>query len=311
VALAFTATLPSAGIQMGTGAGAEARWAKGGATFNGGTAYLLGVGGGARRNFTTVTEANMQMSKCWHAAAGALTALALALVGCGERSGLEPAPVLPTALLRTYTFSGRVVNDAGDPVRAQVKYLFEPTSISIELSQVVAYTDPAGRYTITFTARCCGLEGYRVDTTGAFAMAQVTSEGYEYDARYFFADAAVDPASFRLHPVQTIMAGDSAAVKLRATDPVCSFNIPTVLGGCRIVRIVIPANGALTVSVANVGGGGRPFFAIDCGDGCLIPSGNGELSVAVFAGDIIAINLVSPLSGSDEGVVLRSTFTRH
>src|SRR5262249_38328317 len=103
------------------------------------TAYLMGVWG-ARRSFTSVTEANMRMSKCSCAAVGTVTALALTLAGCSEQSGLEPR-AHPTAPLRTYTFTGRVVNDAGDPVPAQVKYLFEPTPTSIALAQAVAYTD--------------------------------------------------------------------------------------------------------------------------------------------------------------------------
>src|SRR6516164_7595944 len=143
----------------------------------------------------------MRKARPWTRCAMAGFGLALALAGCNERSGVEPAPALPTTLLRTYSFTGRVVNDAGDPVPAQVTYAFEPTSISIDLSQAVTYTDSAGRYTIKFTARLGGLDE-KGDTTGAFAIAQVSSAGYEEDARYVLPSSVTDPANFLLHPVQ-------------------------------------------------------------------------------------------------------------
>lgn len=217
--------------------------------------------------------------------------LLLFAAGCADRSLLVPQ-ALPTVLLRTFHLSGRVVSDAGVPLsHAVVTFFFQPTSISIEASQRSVFTDSSGQYSTAFTAR---LGGFASDTTGAFTFAQISADGYEDDARYVLPSAKLDSANFSLYAVETIVAGDSIAVTLRASDPVC----PSVQAQCRTVRIASPDSGQLVMSLTDIGAASQIFasFAIDQGgdDDCCVYGTGGQLSFPVAPAETITIRLITP-----------------
>lgn len=242
----------------------------------------------------------------------ALAALCLVGACATDQSPVVPSP--PTALLRAYRFSGRALSDAGAPLaHARVTFSFQPTAVSITLSQASVFTDSAGQYSIAFTARLGGLDA-NGDTTSAFAFARVTANGYEDDARYFLPSASPSPTDFLLYATQTVTAGDSVVVTLRSSDPVCLIDdsIPgpyNVHGQCRTVRVATPEAGLLMMSLTDVGSASQIFavFALDTGDDEWVDNSvGGALSYPVVAGGTYAIKLKLPPNTSEQVAVLRS-----
>jgi len=244
----------------------------------------------------------------------AMSVFCLIAAACAaDRSPLAPA--LPTTVLRTFRFSGHVVNDAGAPLSgALVTFSFQPTPPSVAASQSSVVTDSAGRYSIALTAQWSGLGG---DTTRAFILGQISASGYEDNARYFLSSAGPDSASFLLYPIQTIAAGDSVVVTLRASDPMClSVGTP-----CRTVHIATPDSGLLMMSLTDFEAQELTFvvdtlgFKPTSGDvdenNCCIWSVGGQNAAWVVAGGTYTIRLLTPPNATAQPVLLRSCVVRY
>jgi hypothetical protein len=207
------------------------------------------------------------------------------------------------------------VNDAGAPLSgALVTFLFQPTPPSVVASQASVVTDTAGRYSVALTAQW---GGFGVDTTRAFVLAQVSASGYEDNARYLLPSAGPDSANFLLYPIQTIAAGDSVVVTLRASDPVC-LSVGTL---CRTVHIAATDSGLLMMSLTDVDAQELTFvvdtlgFKPTSGDAdenlCCIWSVGGQNSAWVVAGGTYTIRLLTTPNASPEPVLLRSCLVRY
>ena len=168
---------------------------------------------------------------------------------CGGTSGTTTAPT-PTPSPTITVLSGQITDRAtAAPIPGGGVVASYPDVSS-------ATTDSSGSYALmSRNALALPHDG------NAFAWA--TADNYENDVRSV-RSALQD---FRLYPIQRIAAGDSTVVTVAPDDPLCFNNIMSPGWGadhvCRIVRIVAPADGTITVEALLIAGGARPLLEIE------------------------------------------------
>lgn len=146
-----------------------------------------------------------------------------------------------------FEMTGVVTDDLGTPVpgaKAGV-WLLDYGDLSS------AFTDASGGYTVSFS----GVPGsnYFPDwdppgTEHAVAFAFVEASGYQSHLRYLLGTTPHLVENIRLHRVQRITAGESAALTIAPDDTVCVGDAWPGRGLiCRTVRVVAARGGILTI----------------------------------------------------------------
>jgi len=181
------------------------------------------------------------MSPSW---SGVLVLIVASACGGGPSTSMAPTPApSATPLPPTSVLTGQVTDRA--------------TSAPIAGANVVASypslygtTDSLGNYSLS-------------DLPAWFAIVWANADNYEADVRYY--RAAVQ--NFRLYPIQRIRGGDATLVTVAPDDPLCNNNIDSPGWGgdmvCRIVRVVAPLNGIMTLEAIPIGGGARPPLVVE------------------------------------------------
>jgi hypothetical protein len=204
---------------------------------------------------------------------------------CGGTDGTVTAPTPTTPALTVTVLSGRITDRAtGAPIAGG--------SVAASYPDVSrATTDNSGTYELM------GHNALALPHDGN-AIAWATADNYESDVRYV-RSAAQD---FRLYPIQRIAAGAATPVTVGPNDPLCNNNLSSPGWGadyvCRIVRIVVPVDGTLTVEAIPLAGGARPLLEIEAGwgqPGCCSERLENPTSIKVTAGtEVIAhVEIVS------------------
>ena len=197
---------------------------------------------------------------------------------CGGASDTTTAPT-PAPLPAITVLSGQITDRAtAAPIPGGGVFASYPDVSS-------AITDSSGRYAL-ISSNPLALPH------NASAIVWASADNYESDVHYVRSAFQ----EFRLYPIQRIAAGGSTLVTVAPTDPLCFNNLTSPGWGadhvCRIVRIVAPVDGTLTVEALPTAGGARPSLEVETGwgrPGCCSERLENPTAIKVTAGaEVIA-----------------------
>ena len=217
-------------------------------------------------------------------AAWSIVLLVISASACGG-SAVPTTPTPPSSAAPSPTtagLSGRVTDRA--------------TSAPIAGAKVTA------SYPGNLSATTDGLGNYRLNGLPAhFAIVWATADNYEADVHYFRSESQ----DFRPHPIKRIAPGDSAVVTVAPDDPLCANNMTSPGWGadhvCRIVRIVAPSDGTMTLEAMPLDDGERPLLVVEAGwgePGCCSQRLGNPTSIKVTAGTEVIAHIEVPTSST-------------
>jgi len=225
-------------------------------------------------------------------------------MACTESPATSVAPTtLPTAsptsptvstTTRAFELTGVAVGDDGRPVANA------PVYVNFGRPAVTARTDDTGRYRVNFDVEP-NAYSKKLEVT---AMIYLDGNGYEHEYRWFRPTGSDPRQILDLHPrrIQQITAGESVSVTVARDDTPCINNVQDIPGlgssyVCRTVRVIVPADGVLTVA-ASANSGAVALLEMEATTGpddcCFLGT---PLTLAVTAGRVVKVN-VEILEGS-------------
>jgi len=166
-----------------------------------------------------------------------------------------PAPAPPPG--QTFSVSGVVTNERGDPMTGAVVTMAHWEGGHVNFPSVS--TGPTGGYALSFTANPLG--------NGFVARAQVVAEGYEQYWRSLMGvpSGTTVVQDFRLYRITRMTAGDSIPLSVPPDIGDCRGWISEV---CAVVRVAAPKDGNLRIEVIpSAGTGAMPPAEVCCVNG--------------------------------------------
>ncbi len=264
------------------------------------------------------------MLRCAAVACGVFVASVCASVivaGCGSSPTPNPVAPLPASAQTSgavvaFELTGVATGDDGRLVaNARVSVNFQPESG--HFVGTTGVTDGRGAYDLKFTAVPGGY------LEGATALVLLVGDGYEEYDRYFRPVTHEAHQALDLHPrlIMQIAAGDSTTVTVSPDDTPCINNVQDFPGigpdyACRIVRIVAPVDGDMTIeAVPAQVGTSAPLVETEivptAGSGCCDEDLGNPRTLTVAAGTVVKASVEIPAgSGSSQTFVLKTTFVR-
>jgi hypothetical protein len=153
-------------------------------------------------------------------------------------------------------------------------------------------TDASGHYEVTFLA----VPGAYLE--GSTAEVDSLGGGYENEFRFLRLANADAHQTLDLHPrlITQITAGDSTGVTVVPTDTLCVDGLQDLVDSagidfvCRTVRILVPADGALTVELQSVSGISKSLLETEYlttgAEACASPALDNPRTVGARAGTV-------------------------
>jgi hypothetical protein len=202
----------------------------------------------------------------------AITIVLLATLECtagckGSPTRPTGAPAPPTSVSspptlpptgETFHVSGRLTDEqGGSMIDTTVTMRFW---LAGRIGVSTARTDSSGTYAVTFTAN----PWTQTDGRGA-ARAEIITDGYDWYYRTVMATGPELVENFRLHRIRRFSPGESIVVPVARDEGDC---LGWLYGPCGRARIMVPADGNLTIEALPVEDGtALPQIEACCRDG--------------------------------------------
>jgi hypothetical protein len=233
------------------------------------------------------------------ACSGAATDEGAATVNPASPTTAAPQP--PNGTLQpssSFEVAGVVTDESGRAVPGAsvvMRHVFG----GLQDSPASTQTDASGAYTIQFTSRPYVSRG-----SPMAARAEIMTPGFEWYHRDVPATGPRLTENFRLRPTIVIVAGDSVAVHLSPENGNC---LGWTYGPCGRARVIIPADGTLTVT-AMVGDKPAPGVVLEAFGG---EAWGNPLTTAVPKAPEFFIDLghSRDAAGTSERILLKTSFT--
>lgn len=168
------------------------------------------------------------------------------------------SPPSPPPNGETFHLSGRVTDEQGRPMIATTVTMRYWLAGRIGVS--TAQTDASGTYAVTFTSN----PWRDADGRGA-ARAEIITDDYDWYYRTVIATGPELVEDFRLHHIRRFSPGESIEVPVTRDEGDC---LGWLYRPCGRARVVVPAEGNLTLEAVPLdGGAARPEIEACCWNG--------------------------------------------
>jgi len=219
------------------------------------------------------------------------------LVACGKdqvpTAPTAPGSTPPTPASSSFELSGIAIGDDGRPIANAPMYVNFLTPSGGNSPGVPGMTDEVGRYRVQFDAKRGGY------SRGSTALVWVKGDGYEIEYRWFRPTTSDPHQTLDLRPrlIRQVTAGEQVSVTVAPDDTPCINNVQDLTNmkpyyTCLSVRILVPADGILTVEAVSTGAGAQhpplELEGVPEPDCCYF--GN-PLTMAVTAGMVVRANV--------------------